>query len=153
MQAVWANNVAPRAALAPPSPEAKRRLACKSIGRESGDAKSRRPADTECLQVNAKGKVVGTRYRLSRESAHVPAREPRGARETRDPREAYAAPEPHKAHATREGLKGRAARMDDRVSTPSSPHRRGSSPARGGPTDSTVAAPRIVGHDMKHGPD
>jgi penicillin-binding protein 1A len=153
MQAVWANNVAPRAALAPPSPEAKRRLACKSIGHESGDAKNRRPAETECLQVNAKGKVVGTRYRLSRESAHATARQPREAGETRDPRDAYATREPHKAPATREALKARAARTDDRVSTPSSSSRRGSAPARGGPADSTVTAPRIVGHDMKHGPD
>jgi hypothetical protein len=150
---VWANNVAPRAALAPPSPEAKRRLACKSIRHESGDAKNRRPAETECLQVNAKGKVVGTRYRLSRESAHATAREPRKAGETPDPREAYAAREAHKAHATREALKGHAARTDDRVSTPSSSSRRVSAPARGGPADSTVTAPRIVGHDMKHGPD
>ena len=37
IQAVWAN-VAPRAALAPPSPEAKRQLSCKSIDLESGDA-------------------------------------------------------------------------------------------------------------------
>ncbi len=36
IQAVWAN-VASRAALAPPSPEAKRHLACKSIDLESGE--------------------------------------------------------------------------------------------------------------------
>jgi penicillin-binding protein 1A len=36
MQAVWAN-VAPKAALAPPSPEAKRQLACKSVDLDSGE--------------------------------------------------------------------------------------------------------------------
>src|SRR4051795_11963043 len=41
IQAVWAN-VAPRAALAPPSPEAKRQLTCKSIDSESGEMQSSR---------------------------------------------------------------------------------------------------------------
>src|SRR6266571_5642366 len=36
MQAVWAH-VAPKIALAPPSPEAKRQLACKSVDLESGE--------------------------------------------------------------------------------------------------------------------
>ena len=39
IQAVWAN-VAPKTALAPPSPEAKRHLACKSIDLESGEMQS-----------------------------------------------------------------------------------------------------------------
>ena len=41
IQAVWAN-VAPKAALAPPSPEAKRQLSCKSIDLESGEMASGR---------------------------------------------------------------------------------------------------------------
>ena len=41
IQAVW-TNVAARTALAPPSPEAKRQLACKSIDLDSGDMQSRR---------------------------------------------------------------------------------------------------------------
>src|SRR5438045_8590217 len=36
IQAVWAN-VAPKAALSPPSPEAKRQLSCKSVDLESGE--------------------------------------------------------------------------------------------------------------------
>ena len=40
MQAVWAH-VAPRTALAPPSPEAKRQLSCKPIGGEARDGKRR----------------------------------------------------------------------------------------------------------------
>ena len=41
IQAVWAN-VAPKTALAPPSPEAKRQLSCKSIDLESGELQSSR---------------------------------------------------------------------------------------------------------------
>jgi penicillin-binding protein 1A len=71
IQAVWAN-VAPRAALAPPSPEAKRQLACKSIDLESGEVKSGGKAITECLRMDAKGKIVDTQYRLvSRKSAYA----------------------------------------------------------------------------------
>ena len=51
INAVW-SNVAPRTVLAPPSPEAKRPLACKSIGRGQ--------AFSECFRVNAKGKVIDT---------------------------------------------------------------------------------------------
>ena len=41
IQAVWAN-VAPKAALSPPSPEAKRQLACKSIDLDSGETQNGR---------------------------------------------------------------------------------------------------------------
>jgi membrane peptidoglycan carboxypeptidase len=51
IQAVWANGVA-RTVLAPPSPESKRRLACTSSGR--------RGAFSECLRINAKGRVLDT---------------------------------------------------------------------------------------------
>ena len=51
IKAVW-SNVAPKTVLAPPSPEAKRRLACTSMGRRS--------AFSECLRINAKGKVLDT---------------------------------------------------------------------------------------------
>jgi hypothetical protein len=53
IQAAWAH-LAPRTALAPPSPEAKRHLSCN-------------PIDTrlnECLRVDAKGRVIDTQYRL-----------------------------------------------------------------------------------------
>jgi hypothetical protein len=68
---VWAN-VAPKTALAPPSPEAKRQLACKSIDLETGEMQSSGggKAITECLRVDAKGKVLDTQFQLvSRESA------------------------------------------------------------------------------------
>jgi hypothetical protein len=70
IQAVWAN-VAPRTALAPPSPEAKRLLACKSIDLETGEMQSSGgKAITECLRVDSKGKVLDTQFQLvSRESA------------------------------------------------------------------------------------
>ena len=72
IQAVW-GQVAPKAALAPPSSEAKRRLACKSIDLESREVpNSVGKAITECLRVDAKGKVVDTQYRLvSPESAYL----------------------------------------------------------------------------------
>src|SRR5262249_34910450 len=68
--AVWAN-VMPRTALAPPSPEARRQLTCKSIDPETGEMhNSGGKAITECLRVDAKGKVLDTQFQLvSRESA------------------------------------------------------------------------------------
>ena len=51
INAAW-SNVAPRTMLAPPSPEANRRLACKSNGRGK--------AFPECFRVNAKGKLIDT---------------------------------------------------------------------------------------------
>jgi membrane carboxypeptidase/penicillin-binding protein len=64
IQAVWAN-VAPKTALAPPSPEAKRQLTCKSIDTESGEmASGRGKAISECFRIDAKGRVLDTRYRL-----------------------------------------------------------------------------------------
>jgi membrane carboxypeptidase/penicillin-binding protein len=71
MEAVWAN-VAPRTALAPPSPEARRHLACKSIDPESGEIHGRGSGFTECLRVNDKGRIVDAQDRLtSHESAHA----------------------------------------------------------------------------------
>jgi hypothetical protein len=64
MQAVWAN-VAPKAALAPPSPEAKRQLACKSVDLDSGEKSTGGGKEiTECFRVDAKGKVLDTQYLL-----------------------------------------------------------------------------------------
>jgi penicillin-binding protein 1A len=65
IQAVWAH-YAPRTALAPPSPEAKRQLSCKSIDIESGDVTSDRAGRgaNECFRIDASGKVVDTQYDL-----------------------------------------------------------------------------------------
>ena len=79
IQAVWAN-VAPKTALAPPSPEAKRQLACKSIDLESGEVHRTRGGEaiTECFRIDRSGQVVDTQYQLvSREDAYI-ARESRG---------------------------------------------------------------------------
>src|ERR1700730_11149780 len=66
-----ASIVAPKTALAPPSPEAKRQLAGKSIDLESGEVQ-RGGGITECFRVDAKGKIIDTQYRLiSRESAYA----------------------------------------------------------------------------------
>jgi hypothetical protein len=72
MQAVWAN-VAPKAALAPPSPEAKRQLACKSVDLDSGEMPTGGGrAVTECFRTDRNGQILDTQYRLvSREDAYV----------------------------------------------------------------------------------
>ena len=86
MQAVWVH-AAPKTALAPPSAEAKRRLSCKAIDVESGNARNGGKSISECFRIDAKGKTVDTQYKLvSRESSYA-AREPR---ETRDPNAGYA---------------------------------------------------------------
>jgi membrane carboxypeptidase/penicillin-binding protein len=86
IQAVWAH-VAPRTALAPPSSEARRQLTCKSMNEESGDVPSgSRKAITECLRVDAKGKVVDTQYRLvSRASGYGDDRQDGSARNRAQP--------------------------------------------------------------------
>ena len=69
IQAVWAH-VAPRTALAPPSPEAKRQLACKSIDLEFGRSAERGGGITECFRIDDQGRVIDTQHRLvSRASA------------------------------------------------------------------------------------
>jgi membrane carboxypeptidase/penicillin-binding protein len=72
IEAAWAN-VAPRTALAPPSPEAKRQLACTAVDLDSGKIQSgRRKAVSECFRVDAKGRILDTQYRLvARDSAHI----------------------------------------------------------------------------------
>jgi penicillin-binding protein 1A len=76
IQAVWAH-AAPKAAIAQPSPEAKRQLACQSIDLESGEAQSgRAKAFPECFRVDRKGKIIDTHYRLmsQEEASHSPSR-------------------------------------------------------------------------------
>jgi membrane peptidoglycan carboxypeptidase len=64
VQAAWAH-AAPKAALAPPSAEAKRQVACQSIDLDSGEARSgHRKAFSECFRVDRKGRVIDTQYRL-----------------------------------------------------------------------------------------
>jgi penicillin-binding protein 1A len=78
IQAAWAQ-VAPRTALAPPSPEARRQLACKFINLDSGDMQSTGGRTiTECFRIDRNGQVLDTQYRLvSREDAYTNP-EPRG---------------------------------------------------------------------------
>jgi membrane carboxypeptidase/penicillin-binding protein len=59
-----------KTALAPPSAEAKRELACNSFDPES--SKSRRQGSGECLRLDEKGRAMDARYRLvSRDSIYV----------------------------------------------------------------------------------
>jgi penicillin-binding protein 1A len=79
IQAVWAH-FAPKTVLAPPSPEAKRQLACKSIDIDSGEMQGRgggRPI-TECFRIDRSGQIIDTQYQLvSREDAYI-SRDPGG---------------------------------------------------------------------------
>jgi penicillin-binding protein 1A len=83
IQAVWAN-VAPKTALAPPSPEAKRQLACKSIDLESGEVQAGGGGGggkgiTECFRIDRNGQVIDTQYNLvSREDADIDRESRRG---------------------------------------------------------------------------
>ena len=72
IQAVWAHVVS-KTALAPPSPEARRQLTCKSVNLDSGEMQSSRGKTvSECLRVDAKGSVIDTQYRLvSRDSIYA----------------------------------------------------------------------------------
>jgi len=76
VQAVWAH-FAPKAALAPPSPEAKRQLSCKSVDRDPDEVQR---SGTECLRINDKGKIIDTKYRLI---SRAYAKADRGDREER----------------------------------------------------------------------
>jgi penicillin-binding protein 1A len=84
IKAVWAN-VAPSTALAPPSPEARLLLNCRTTKREA-EENERGGRITECFRVDAKGRIINTQYRLvSRANAREdrderPAREDRPAR-------------------------------------------------------------------------
>lgn len=82
IQAVWAH-AAPKVALAPPSPEAKRHLACKSVDLDSGEMQGRpgevqyrasRPI-TECLRIDGTGQVVDTQYQFVPRDDAIMARE------------------------------------------------------------------------------
>jgi membrane carboxypeptidase/penicillin-binding protein len=63
ISAVW-NDVAPRAALAPPSPEAKRVLSCALVDADSGEARRGSTRTTECLRIDNKGKIIDTTMAL-----------------------------------------------------------------------------------------
>ena len=82
IQAVWAN-VAPRTALAPPSPEARRKLSCKSVDLESGEVQSGRKAVAECFRVDGKGRVVDTQYLLVSRSGANPKPDREASRSTK----------------------------------------------------------------------
>jgi membrane carboxypeptidase/penicillin-binding protein len=60
VQAVWVH-VAPKTALAPPSPEAMRQLSCRSVDRDPDEVQR---SGTECFRINDKGKIIDAKYRL-----------------------------------------------------------------------------------------
>jgi 1A family penicillin-binding protein len=76
IQAVWAYHT-PKTVLAPPSAEAKKQMACKSIDIESGEVMERGGRGlTECFRLDAAGRVADTQYALvSRDSPYTGDRE------------------------------------------------------------------------------
>jgi penicillin-binding protein 1A len=75
IQATWAY-VAPKQALAPPSPEARSHLSCKSTDMGS-EGRHRRAGDGECFRLDEHGRVLDTRHALvSRESVREDRDEP-----------------------------------------------------------------------------
>jgi 1A family penicillin-binding protein len=77
VEAAW-GNVAKKAALAPPSPQAKQQLACSGTSEEPREGRRRAKASagaiTECVRVDRRGQVIDTKYRLVAQGS-VPARE------------------------------------------------------------------------------
>jgi membrane carboxypeptidase/penicillin-binding protein len=89
IRAVWAQ-IAPKTPLAPPSAEAKRQLACKSVELEAEEKSPRagEKAVRECFRLDAKGKIINTEYRLvSQEERHA-----KRDQEDSKPRRATSAP-------------------------------------------------------------
>ena len=78
IQAMWAN-FASKTALAPPSAEAKRQLACKAVDPEAGETQGGGGRGvTECFRIDRHGQIVDTQYQLvSRDEAEY-WRESRG---------------------------------------------------------------------------
>jgi penicillin-binding protein 1A len=70
IQSVWAN-IAPKVTLAPPSAEAKRHLTCQSVERDSEESHRHRRSTSECLRIDAKGKVHDAQYVLLGEDAYA----------------------------------------------------------------------------------
>jgi membrane peptidoglycan carboxypeptidase len=64
IRAVW-NDVAPRTALAPPSPEAQRDLSCASVDSDLGEVRRRgRRTTSDCLRIDGEGKIIDTTMAL-----------------------------------------------------------------------------------------
>jgi penicillin-binding protein 1A len=72
IEAVWADGIAPKTVLAPPSPEAQRQLACGSRTSEFGGRHRPSKSPDDCLRVDENGKVIdATRRLVSRRSAYA----------------------------------------------------------------------------------
>jgi len=90
-EAAW-THVAAKTVLAPPSDEAKIALSCTSVSSQPDVSRSRHRADSgragsECLRVNAQGKVVDAEYRLVSREAAVPKRPNRDETRSREAQE------------------------------------------------------------------
>jgi penicillin-binding protein 1A len=77
IEAVWSNGASKRV-LAPPSPQAKKQLACSGTSEEPREGRQRSKASagaiTECFRVDGRGQIIDTKYRLVAQGS-VPARE------------------------------------------------------------------------------
>jgi penicillin-binding protein 1A len=85
IEAAW-SNVAPKRALAPPSPQARQELACSETGDDETRegrrrSKASQSAVTECFRVDRRGQVIDTKYRLvSQDTAQARDDVPRSGR-------------------------------------------------------------------------
>ena len=98
IRAVW-NDVAPRTALAPPSPEAKRDLSCASVDADSGEVRRGGTISIpECLRIDGKGRIIDTRMALLEPGGSRHAKKRRGNEEA--PSKGMASRERHRRYAS-----------------------------------------------------
>jgi membrane carboxypeptidase/penicillin-binding protein len=88
VQAVWAH-VASKDALAPPSPEARQWLSCKSSADVESERRRGRGGEAigECFRVDERGRVLDTRYRLVTRGSERRSRDELAVREKGEPAE------------------------------------------------------------------
>ncbi len=79
MRAAW-NDIAPKTALAPPSPDAKRHLSCSAVEGEESRGRGSRSIN-ECFRIDAKGRVIDTTMALENGGEARQARRSRGGDE------------------------------------------------------------------------
>jgi membrane carboxypeptidase/penicillin-binding protein len=99
ISAVW-NDVAPRTALAPPSPEAKRVLSCASVDSESGEAKRGGVRTNECLRTDNKGKIIDMTMALLEPGGSRHAKAAKKREDEERPRNNMVSRERHRRYAS-----------------------------------------------------
>jgi penicillin-binding protein 1A len=100
IRSVW-NDVAPRTALAPPSPEAKRDLSCASVDADSGEVRRRGTRTTsECLRIDDKGRIIDTTMALLEPGGSGYAKKAKKRDDEEESRKKTASRERHRRYAS-----------------------------------------------------